>query len=229
MVYMKKIDILTIFPEIVEPYLSGSIMKRAVQSGAVDFGVHNIREFSNSKHGNVDDTPYGGGAGMVMQVEPIYNAIEKVKSEIKEGNKSRIILLSAKGCRYTQRDAERLKEYDNLVFICGRYEGVDNRVAEQIADEEISIGDFVLTGGELGAMVISDSIVRLLPEVLGNEDSAVFESHSTDGYKEHPHYTKPDEFNDWKVPDVLLSGDHKKIEKWRDENSNSDDYDEEKK
>ncbi|XLQ19758.1 MAG: tRNA (guanosine(37)-N1)-methyltransferase TrmD [Candidatus Moraniibacteriota bacterium] len=218
---MKKIDILTIFPEIVEPYLNGSIMKRAVQSGAVSFGVHDIREFSNNKHGNVDDTPYGGGAGMVMQVEPIYNAVENVKSKVKDDNKSRVILLSAKGRRYTQRDAERLKEYDNLIFICGRYEGVDNRVAEHIADEEISIGDFVLTGGELGAMVIADSVVRLLPEVLGNEDSAVYESHSEDGYKEHPHYTKPEEFNDWKVPEILLSGNHEKIEQWRKENSNN--------
>jgi tRNA (guanine37-N1)-methyltransferase len=217
---MKKINILTIFPEIVEPYLNGSILKRAQKSDVVNFGVYNIRDFSTNKHGNVDDTPYGGGAGMVMQVEPIFNAVENIKSKIKNDSKSRIILLSAKGDRYTQRDAERLKDYDNLIFICGRYEGVDNRVAEHIADEEISIGDFVLTGGELGALVIADSIVRLLPKALGNKESIVYESHSKNGYKEHPQYTKPEIFNNWSVPEVLLSGHHGNIQKWKEENSN---------
>ncbi|MEN8252465.1 MAG: tRNA (guanosine(37)-N1)-methyltransferase TrmD [Patescibacteria group bacterium] len=219
---MKNIDIITIFPEIVEPYLEGSIMKRAVEAGAVGFGVHDLREFSTNKHRNVDDTPYGGGAGMVMQVEPIYNAVKSLKSKVKSQKSTRVVLMSAKGKRYTQRDAERLKEYDNLIFICGRYEGVDERVVEHIADEEISIGDFVLTGGELGAMVVVDSVVRLLPGALGNEESAVFESHSKDGYKEHPHYTKPEEFNGWHVPEVLLSGDHQKIEHWREENSKNE-------
>ena len=217
--YMKKIDILTIFPEIVEPYLKGSIMGRAQDAGAVEFGVHDIREFADNKHGRVDDTPYGGGAGMVMQVGPIYRAVDDVVKNNQIENK-RVILLSAKGKRYTQRDAQRLKGYDNLIFICGRYEGVDERVSENIADEEISIGDFVLTGGELGAMVIADSVVRLLPGALGNDESAVYESHSTDGYTEHPHYTKPEEFNGWNVPDVLLSGHHEKIEQWRKTNSN---------
>ncbi len=216
---MKKIDILTIFPEIVEPYLGGSIIKRASDAGAVEFGVYNIRDFSKDKHNRVDDTPYGGGAGMVMQVEPIYNAVENIKSKINKNNKTRIVLLSAKGRRYTQRDTERLQKYDNLILICGRYEGVDERVAQHIADEEISIGDFVLTGGELGAMVIADSVVRLLPGVLGNDESTVYESHSTDEYREHPHYTKPEQFNGWDVPDVLLSGHHEKIQKWREENS----------
>lgn len=218
---MKKIDILTIFPELVEPYLNGSIMKRAQEAGVVDFGVHDIRDFTDNKHGRIDDTPYGGGAGMVMQVGPIYQAVEsrKLKSESQE--KTRIILLSAKGKRYTQRDAERLKGYDNFILICGRYEGVDERVAQYIADEEISIGDFVLTGGELGAMIIADSVVRLLPGVLGNVESAVYESHSTDGYREHPQYTKPEEFNGWNVPEVLLSGHHGDIQKWREKNSNN--------
>jgi len=216
---MKKIDILTIFPELVEPYLGGSMMARAVDVGVVDFGVHNIRDFSTDKHKRVDDTPYGGGAGMVMQVGPIYKTVESLKLKVESQEKTRIILMSAKGKRYTQRDAERLKNFDNLILICGRYEGVDERVTEHIADEEISIGDFVLTGGELGALVVADSVVRLLPGVLGNEESAIYESHSTDGYKEHPHYTKPEEFNGWKVPKVLLSGNHAQISKWRDDNS----------
>jgi len=216
---MKKIDILTIFPEIVMPYLRSSILKRATDAGIVDFDMHNIRDFAENKHGRIDDTPYGGGAGMVMQVGPIYRTVENVVKKNNTKNK-RIILLSAKGKRYTQRDAERLAQYDNLIFICGRYEGVDERVAEHIADEEISIGDFVLTGGELGAMVIADSIVRLLPGALGNIDSAVHESHSVDGYTEHPQYTKPDEFNNWKVPDVLLSGHHSDIDVWRKTHSN---------
>ncbi len=218
---MKKIDILTIFPEIVKPYLEGSIMGRAQDVGVVDFGVYNIRDFADNKHERVDDTPYGGGAGMVMQVGPIYRAVESQKSKVKSNEKSRIILLSAKGKRYTQRDAERLKKYDNLVLICGRYEGVDERVAQHIAHEEISIGDFVLTGGELGAMVIADSVVRLLPGALGNKESAVYESHSINGYREHPQYTKPEEFNGWQVPKVLLSGNHAEIAKWRNNNSSN--------
>ncbi len=219
MIYMKKIDILTIFPEIVRPYLEGSILGRAQDAGVVNFGVHDIRAFADNKHGRVDDTPYGGGAGMVMQVGPIYRAVEDV---VKNNNieSKRIILLSAKGKRYTQRDAERLKKYDSLIFICGRYEGVDERVVDNIADEEISIGNFVLTGGELGAMVVADSVVRLLPGALGNAESTVYESHSVEGYKEHPHYTKPEGFSGWNVPDVLLSGHHGKIDQWRKANSN---------
>ncbi|MEA3322949.1 MAG: tRNA (guanosine(37)-N1)-methyltransferase TrmD [Patescibacteria group bacterium] len=218
---MKKIDILTIFPELVEPYLGGSIMKRAQDADVVDFGVHDIRDFSDNKHGRIDDTPYGGGAGMVMQVGPIYEAVQAQVTKYKKQETKCIVLLSAKGKRYTQRDAERLARYDNLIFICGRYEGVDERVAQYIADEEISVGDFVLTGGELGAMVIADSVVRLLPGALGNVESAMYESHSTDGYKEHPQYTKPEEFNGWNVPDVLLSGHHGNIQQWRKENSNN--------
>jgi tRNA (guanine37-N1)-methyltransferase len=223
---MKKYDILTIFPEIVEPYLEASILKRAQDAGVVEFHLNNIRDFADDKHNRVDDTPYGGGAGMVMQVAPIYRAVKKVQNKNEElgiGKKNtRIILLSAKGKRYTQRDVERLQQYDNLILICGRYEGVDERVAEHIVDEEISIGDFVLTGGELGAMIVVDSVVRLLPGVLGNEDSAVYESHSTDGYREHPQYTKPEEFNGWKVPEVLVSGHHENIEKWREKNSKNE-------
>lgn len=216
---MKRIDFLTIFPELVMPYFTGSMMKRAQEVGAVFFGVHDIRDYALDKHHRVDDTPYGGGAGMVMQVGPIARAVDHVKN-IDPTKKQRIVLLSAKGDQYTQRDAERLCSYDHVIFVCGRYEGVDERVAEHIADEELSIGAYVLTGGELGAMVIADSMVRLLPDVLGNDTSAIFESHSTDGYTEHPQYTKPEEFNGWRVPDILLSGHHHNIEKWREFHSN---------
>lgn len=217
---MKNIDFVTIFPELIEPYMNGAMMKRAQESGAVDFGVWDIRDFSEDKHRRVDDTPYGGGAGMVMQVEPIARAVKDVQS-MHNIKKQRVILLAAKGKRFTQRDAERLRDYDQLILICGRYEGVDERVAIHIADEEFSIGDYVLTGGELGAMVIADSVVRLLPGVLGNDESAVYESYSTDGYTEHPHYTKPEEFNEWRVPEVLLSGHHAHIAQWREQHSNT--------
>lgn len=216
MVYMKRFDILTIFPDIFDSYFGESIIGRARKSGFIETNVHDLRAYSTNKHRNVDDTPYGGGAGMVMQVEPIYRGV----ADIQMGNaKSRVILFSAKGKRYTQKDAKRLAAYDQLIFICGRYEGVDERVAENVVDEEISIGDFVLTGGEIPAMVVIDSVTRLLPGVLGNAESAIDESHSQEGYLEYPQYTKPEEFNGWKVPDVLLSGNHKEIEKWRKEKS----------
>ena len=214
------IHFLTIFPKILESYISESIMKRAQKLGIIKFEFLDIRKFSTNKHKNVDDTPYGGGAGMVMQIEPIHRAVHDVleKSNV-ECNNRRIVLLSAKGKRYTQRDAERLAKYEELIFICGRYEGVDERVAKNVADEEISIGDFILTGGELSAMVIADSVVRLIPNVLGNKLSSVYESHNVDGYLEHPHYTKPSVYNGWPVPKVLLSGDHAHIEEWRKLNS----------
>lgn len=208
-------DIITIFPDVVEAYAQASILGRAQKSGALHIAAHDLRAFTDDKHHTVDDTPYGGGAGMVLKVAPIHRAVEALK----KSDSARVVLLSAKGKRYTQRDAERLARYDQLVLICGRYEGVDERVAEYIADEEISIGDYVLTGGELGALVIVDSVARLVPGVLGNEESAVHESHSTDGYTEHPHYTKPAVYNDWAVPEVLLSGDHAKIAAWRKEQS----------
>ena len=216
MVYMKRFDIITIFPQIFDSYFSESIVKRAKEKEIIEIKVHNLRDYSTNKHHNVDDTPYGGGAGMVMQVEPIYSAVNDIK---KKSLNSRTILFSAKGKRYTQKDAKRLSEYDQLIFICGRYEGVDERVAEYIADEEISIGDFVLTGGEIPAMLVIDSITRLLPNVLGNELSAIEESHSEDGYLEFPQYTKPEKFMEWDVPSILLSGNHAEIENWRKKNS----------
>lgn len=222
-----KIDFLTIFPELVRPYMEGSIMKRAQDAGHVTCAYTNIRDFAEDKHHRVDDTPYGGGAGMVMQIGPIDRAVQHVRQQ--QHGQARVILLSAKGKRFTQRDAERLKMYDHIILICGRYEGVDERVAMHIADEEISIGDFVLTGGELGAMVVADSIVRLMPGVLGNVESTIFESHATEGYHEHPQYTKPEEYQGWKVPEVLLSGNHGKIQVWRDEQSKNTHHDLKKK
>jgi tRNA (guanine37-N1)-methyltransferase len=216
MVHMKQFDILTIFPKIFDSYFAESIVKRAQEKKAIEINVHNLRDYSTNKHHNVDDTPYGGGAGMVMQIEPIYRGI----ADVQKGNaSSRVILFSAKGKRYKQKDAKRLSQYDQLIFICGRYEGVDERVAQHVADEEISIGDFVLTGGEIPAMIVIDSIARLLPGVLGNDQSAEIESHSEEGYLEYPQYSKPEEFRSWKVPDVLLSGNHAQIEKWRKEKS----------
>jgi tRNA (guanine37-N1)-methyltransferase len=211
-----QIDILTLFPSVVDAYTQEAMMKRANDAQAVDFATHNIRDFSQDKHHNVDAPPYGGGAGMVMQVEPIHRAHKDV---ILQDKKVRTILLSAKGSAYTQRDAERLSEYDQLILICGRYEGVDERVAQHIADEEVCVGPYVLTGGELGALIVVDSIVRLLPGVLGNDKSSIHESHAIDGHKEHPHYTKPEEYNGWRVPEVLRSGDHHAIATWRSEHS----------
>ncbi len=211
-------DIITLFPEIVETYATMSILGRAQRAGVVTFYAHDLRSYANDKHHTVDDTPYGGGAGMVLKVAPIDRAVQDVRSLCnceEEDKKSRVIVLSAKGKRYTQRDAERLRQYKQLILICGRYEGVDERVAEYIADEELSIGDYVLTGGELGALVIADSVARLVPGVLGNDTSAVYESHVTDGYMEHPHYTKPAVYKGWAVPPVLLSGDHDAIAQWR--------------
>ena len=212
---MKRFNIVTIFPYIFDSYFNESIIKRAQKNKLIDINVVNLRDFTNDKHKTVDDTPFGGGAGMVMKVEPICKAVKSIKND----KNSRVILFSAKGKRYMQADAKRLSKYDNLIFICGRYEGVDERVAKYVADEEISIGDYVLTGGEIPAMVVVDSMTRLIPGALGNEDSPKDESHSKKGYLEYPQYTRPEDFNDWKVPEVLLSGNHKEIEKWRKNNS----------
>ena len=212
-----KFDIITIFPKIFDSYFGESILKRAQSAGIVEIKTHDLREYSTNKHRNVDDTPYGGGAGMVMQVEPIFNCVNAIKQQSTDNKQqtTRVILFSAKGKRYTQEDARRLSQYDRLIMICGRYEGVDERVAEYVVDEELSVGDYVLTGGEIPAMVVVDSVARLLPGALGNEQSAITESHAEEGYLEYPQYTKPEEFQGWKVPEVLLSGNHAEIEKWR--------------
>ena len=234
-----KFDIITIFPNIFDSYFGESIIKRAQATSIIRIETHNLREYTADKHHNIDDTPYGGGAGMVMRVEPIFNCLKAINFQFPISNfqtnsndqisnekedqkpKTRIILFSAKGKRFTQADAHRLAGYDQLIMICGRYEGVDERVAENLVDEEISVGDFVLTGGEIPAMLVIDSVTRLLPGALGNEQSAVDESHSEDGYLEYPQYSKPEEFEGWKVPDILLSGNHGEIRKWRMKHSKS--------
>ncbi|MBU4216552.1 tRNA (guanosine(37)-N1)-methyltransferase TrmD [Candidatus Parcubacteria bacterium] len=211
-------NIITIFPGMFDSYFNESIIKRAQDKGIINIKTHALRDYTTDKHKTVDDTPYSGGAGMVMMIEPLYKALESVKSEIKTP-KSRTILLSAKGRRWTQQVAQEFAELENITMICGRYEGVDQRILEFI-DEEISIGDFVLTGGEIGAMTIVDSVTRLLPGVLGNEFSAIDESHSIPGVLEYPQYTKPEIFKvgnkEYTVPEILLSGNHKKIQEWRE-------------
>ncbi|MFC1644627.1 tRNA (guanosine(37)-N1)-methyltransferase TrmD [Patescibacteria group bacterium] len=210
--------IISIFPDIFDSYFSESIIGKAKEKGLINVNVYNLRDYTEDKHRTVDDTPYGGGAGMVMKVEPLYRAVEDIKKKIGKDKKIRVILFAAKGQTYTQSDSKKFTEYDDIIFICGRYEGIDERVIENIADEEISIGNYVLTGGELPAMILVDSISRHIPGVLGNPESLSEESHSEIGL-EYPQYTKPEKFNDWKVPGVLLSGNHQEIEKWRKENT----------
>ncbi|QDX95026.1 tRNA (guanosine(37)-N1)-methyltransferase TrmD [Brevibacillus laterosporus] len=208
-----RIDVLTLFPEMFTGVFSTSILGKAAERGIVDFGVINFRDYSKSKHGNVDDTPYGGGGGMVLKPDPIFDAVEALS--VREGAaKPRVILMCPQGRRYDQKMAEELAKKEHLVFICGHYEGYDERIREHLVTDEISIGDYVLTGGELGSMVVIDSVVRLQPGALGNEMSAVTDSFST-GLLEHPHYTRPAEFRGWRVPDILLSGHHANIERWR--------------
>lgn len=210
-----RFDIITIFPESLRGYTEASILKRAQNDAKIDIQLHQLRDFTTDKHHTTDDTPYGGGAGMVMKVEPFDRAVTTLKEEQPKAS-TRVILLSAKGKRFLQEDAKRLATYERLILLCGRYEGVDERVAEHIADEEISIGEFVLTGGELPAMVVVDAVARLLPGVLGNETSALTESFSDGETLEHPQYTKPEVYKDWTVPAVLLSGHHAEIERWRE-------------
>ncbi len=205
-------DIITIFPDIFYAYLGESILKKAIQKNLVDVKIYNLRDFATDKHRTVDDYPYGGGSGMVMKIEPIYNALKALKSD---GYERLTILLSPQGKRYDQERAERFsREKRRIVLICGRYEGVDERVREYLIDEEISIGDYVLTGGELAALVIIDSVARLIPNVLGDDRSIIEESFSW-GILDYPHYTRPYEFEGMKVPDVLLSGNHQEIQRWR--------------
>ncbi|WP_019120467.1 tRNA (guanosine(37)-N1)-methyltransferase TrmD [Brevibacillus massiliensis] len=205
-----RIDILTLFPEMFSGVLGSSILGKAAEKGIVQFGLINFRDFSESKHGTVDDTPYGGGGGMVLKPEPLFRAVEAVAGQAKP----RVILMCPQGRRYDQRLAEELAAEQHLVLICGHYEGYDERIRQHLVTDEISIGDYVLTGGELAAMVVIDSVVRLQPGALGNEQSALTDSFTT-GLLEHPHYTRPAEFRGWQVPEVLLSGHHANIERWR--------------
>jgi tRNA (guanine37-N1)-methyltransferase len=213
---MMKVDVLSLFPEMFEGVLHSSIMKKAQTNGAVTFGVTDFREFAPNKHRKVDDYPYGGGAGMVLKPEPLFAAVEAVTANAEKP--PRVILMCPQGERFTQKKAEELAAEEHLVFICGHYEGYDERIRQSLVTDELSIGDFVLTGGEIAAMAVIDSVVRLLPEVLGNADSPVLDSFST-GLLEHPQYTRPASFKGLEVPDVLLSGNHAEIDKWREEQS----------
>lgn len=207
-----KIDVLTLFPEMFSGVFGHSILKKAEERNFVTYHVHNFREFSKNKHQKVDDYPYGGGAGMVLTPQPIFDAVHHLTQDAEK--RPRIILMCPQGETYTQKKAEELAQEEHLIFICGHYEGYDERIREFLVTDELSIGDYVLTGGELASMVIIDSVVRLLPGVLGNEESAPCDSYSS-GLLEHPHYTRPADFNGMKVPETLISGDHKRIEAWR--------------
>jgi tRNA (guanine37-N1)-methyltransferase len=206
-----KIDIVTLFPEICRAPLDESIMKRAQKNGIIDLHIHNLRDWTTDKHHVADDAPFGGGQGMVMKPEPIFAAVEELRNQT-----SKVVLMSPAGYRFDQQMAAQLSGESHLIIICGHYEGVDHRVIEHLVDLEISIGDYVLTNGAIAAVALVDAIVRLMPGVLGHEQSAVDDSFSR-GLLEAPQYTRPAEFRGWKVPDVLLSGNHAEIERWRKE------------
>jgi len=212
-----KFNVITIFPNILNSYLEEGIIKRAIEKKAIKIKPYNLRDFTTDKHKTVDDTIYGGGAGMLLKIEPLYKALKKITSPKKTKNK-KIILLSAQGKKWNQSLAKKYSKLKEITFICGRYEGVDERIKNFI-DEEISIGDYILTGGELGALVIIDSISRLLPKVLGNSESLADESHNQTGILEYPQYTKPAIFKKLSVPEVLISGNHKLIEEWKNKNT----------
>lgn len=211
-----RIDILTLFPEMCERVYSESIIGRSIAKGLLEIKSHNIRDFAANKHKNVDDTPYGGGMGMLMMAQPIYDCYMHVCEET--GAKPYLIYMSPQGKVLTQEKVKELAKMEDIAILCGHYEGVDERVIESIVDEEISIGDYVLTGGELPALVLSDSVARMLPGVLANDEAMEKESHYS-GLLEYPQYTKPAVWNDMPVPEVLLSGHHANIEKWRNEQS----------
>lgn len=213
-------DVFTLLPEVFPSYLETSILKRARERNLIDVRVHNIRDYTHDKHHMTDDTPYGGGGGMVMKPDPVFEAIETVlglksspSSPIPEANIP-IILLTPQGRVFNQSIAKELSAHSHIALLCGRYEGIDERIREHLVTDEISIGDYVLTGGEIPALILIDAISRLLPNVLGDPTGAEDDSHAM-GLLEYPHYTRPPEFRGWKAPDVLLSGDHAKIDKWR--------------
>jgi tRNA (guanine37-N1)-methyltransferase len=212
-------EVFTLLPEVFPPYLESSILQRARQRGFIDVRVHNIRDYTHDKHHTTDDTPYGGGGGMVMKPEPVFEAVESVlghRADPAQPPVVPVILLTPQGRVFTQHVAEELSRYERIALLCGRYEGVDERVREHLVTDEISVGDYVLTGGELPALLLIDAVSRLLPGVLGDPTGAEDDSHSM-GLLEYPHYTKPPEFRGWKVPEVLASGNHARIEQWRRE------------
>jgi len=215
-------EVFTLLPEVFPSYLETSILKRARERGLISVNVHNIRDYTHDKHHTTDDTPYGGGGGMVMKPEPVFEAVESVlgiaSPHSTPGTESNIpiILLTPQGRVFNQSIAKELSQHKKIALLCGRYEGIDERIREHLVTDEISIGDYVLTGGELPALILIDAVARLLPDVLGDPTGAEDDSHAM-GLLEYPHYTRPPEFRDSKVPDVLLSGDHAKIDRWRRE------------
>jgi tRNA (guanine37-N1)-methyltransferase len=210
-------EVFTLLPDVFPPYLESSILQRARQRGLLDVRIHNIRDYTHDRHHTTDDTPYGGGGGMVMKPEPVFEALETILgNDPTQPAAIPVILLTPQGRVFTQRVAEELARHERIALLCGRYEGVDERIREHLVTDEISVGDYVLTGGELPALLVIDAVSRLLPGVLGDPTGAEDDSHSM-GLLEYPHYTRPPEFRGWKVPQVLLSGDHGKIEKWRRE------------
>jgi len=206
-----KIQILTIFPGICEGVFHESILKRAMEKGLVEIEAVDLRRWTSDRHRTTDDAPYGGGPGMVMKIEPIHRALQELR-----GERTRVILMTPQGRPLTQKIVEDQATHEHLILLCGHYEGVDQRVVDHLVDEEISIGDYVLTNGALAAMVFTDAVVRLIPGVLGDDQSAVQESFST-GQLDHPHYTRPESYEGWKVPEILLSGNHAAIASWRSE------------
>ena len=211
-----RIDILTLFPEMLASPFNSGILKRATERNLVSINLYNIRDYTHDRHHTADDYPHGGGQGMVLKPEPIFEAVETIKTESAVQGEIPVILLTPQGRLFSQKIAQELSNHDHLMLICGHYEGVDERVHEYLATDEISIGDYVLTGGELPAMVIVNAVVRLLPGVLGDELSPLEDSHAN-GLLEYPQYTRPAAFRGWPVPEVLLSGDHARIAKWRRE------------
>jgi tRNA (guanine37-N1)-methyltransferase len=206
------IDVLTLFPQMFQDIFSLGIFKRAMDQKLVSLGVHNIRDYTHDKHHTADDYPYGGGAGMVLKPEPIFEAVESIEREPDVP----VILLTPQGRLFSQKVAQELSQHKHLILICGHYEGVDERVSEHLATDKISIGDYVLSGGELAAMVVIDAVFRLVPGVLGSEASPLDDSH-VGGLLEYPQYTRPAEYRGWAVPEVLLSGDHGQVDSWRRE------------
>ncbi len=213
---MLRVDVLTLFPEMMDGVFGTSILGKAQEKGIAKLSSVNFRDYANNKHNTVDDYPFGGGGGMVLKPEPLFAAVEDLTAGL--ASRPRIVLMCPQGEPFTQRKAEELAAEEHLIFVCGHYEGYDERIREHLVTDELSIGDYVLTGGELPAMVVIDAVVRLLPGALGNESSAVTDSFST-GLLEYPHYTRPASFRGWDVPEVLVSGHHARIEAWRREQS----------
>jgi tRNA (guanine37-N1)-methyltransferase len=209
-----KIDVLSTFPEVFLPVLGASILKRAQEAGLLSFQAHDLRQWTTDRHHTTDDYPYGGGAGMVMKPEPFFSGVEAVRCPAGSGCEEEVVLLCPQGARFDQSKAREFAGKDHLILLCGHYEGVDERVREQLATQALSVGDYVLTGGELPAMVVIDAVVRLLPGALGAEAGAQSDSFA-DGLLEYPQYTRPDDFRGWRVPEVLLSGHHEQIRRWR--------------